>query len=126
MIPIRSGSGSVRIFDPVAHCKGIIEPKLDQLWRGCTAGTGGLLGSTIPSKGPSQVLVSPSLKGGVQAFHFGKNDFELGVGGDGQDTSRHFEGSFRSIRAILPIMASEQKPESELRVIELSYCHHSI
>ena len=25
--------------------------------------------------------------GGVQAFHFGKNDFELGVGGDGQDTS---------------------------------------
>ena len=41
--------------------------------------------------------------GGVQAFHFGKNDFELGVGGDGQDTSRHFEGSFRSIRAILPM-----------------------
>ena len=26
--------------------------------------------------------------GGVQAFHLGKNDFELGVGGDGQDTSR--------------------------------------
>ena len=25
--------------------------------------------------------------GGVQAFHFGKNDFELGVQGDGQDTS---------------------------------------
>ena len=41
--------------------------------------------------------------GGVQAFHFGKNDFELGIGGDGQDTSRHFEGSFRSIRAILPM-----------------------
>ena len=41
--------------------------------------------------------------GGVQAFHFGKNDFELGVGGDGQDTSRHFEGSFGSIRAILPM-----------------------
>ena len=42
---------------------------------------------------------------------------ELGVGGDGQNTSRHFEGSFRSIRAI-------QKPESEIKVIELSYCHH--
>ena len=39
--------------------------------------------------------------GGVQAFHFGKNDFELGVGRDGQNTSRLFEGSFGSIRAIL-------------------------
>ena len=28
--------------------------------------------------------------GGVQAYHFGKKDFELGVGGEGQDTSRHF------------------------------------
>ena len=41
--------------------------------------------------------------GGVQAFHFGKNDFELGVGGDGQDTPRNFEGSFGFIRAILPM-----------------------
>ena len=41
--------------------------------------------------------------GGVQAFHFGKKYFELGVGGDGQDTPRHFEGSFGSIRAILPM-----------------------
>ena len=40
---------------------------------------------------------------GVQAYHFGKNDFELGVGGEGQDTSQHFEGSFGSIRAILPM-----------------------
>ena len=32
-----------------------------------------------------------------------KNDFELGVVRDGQDTSRHFEGSFRSIRTILPM-----------------------
>ena len=31
--------------------------------------------------------------GGVQAYHSGKKDFELGVGGEGQDTSRHFEGS---------------------------------
>ena len=29
--------------------------------------------------------------------------FELGVGGEGQDTSRHFEGIFGSIRAILPM-----------------------
>ena len=41
--------------------------------------------------------------GGVQAFHFGKTDFELGVVGEGQDTSRHFEGSFGSIRGILPM-----------------------
>ena len=33
--------------------------------------------------------------------HFGKKDFELGVGGEGQDTSRNFEGSFESIRALL-------------------------
>ena len=39
-------------------------------------------------------------KGGG-AYYFGKNDFELGVGGKGQDTSRHIEGSFVSIRAIL-------------------------
>ena len=41
--------------------------------------------------------------GGVQAYHFGKNDFELGVKGEGQDTSQYFEGSFGSIRAILPM-----------------------
>ena len=32
-----------------------------------------------------------------------KKYFELGVGGEGQDTSQHFEGSFGSIRAILPM-----------------------
>ena len=41
--------------------------------------------------------------GGVQAYQFGKKDFELGVGGEGQDTSRDFDGSFGSIRAILPM-----------------------
>ena len=40
---------------------------------------------------------------GVQDYHFGKNNFELGVGGEGQDTSRHFEGGFGSMRAILPM-----------------------
>ena len=59
------------------------------------------------------------------AYHFGKNDFELGIGGGGQKTSRNIEGSFGSIRE-----ASEQKlgqkPKSELKEIELSYCHHSI
>ena len=29
--------------------------------------------------------------------------FELGVGGEGQDTSQHFEGNFAFIRAILPM-----------------------
>ena len=41
--------------------------------------------------------------GGVQAYHFGKKDFKLGIGREGQDTSRHFEGGFGSIRAILPM-----------------------
>ena len=41
--------------------------------------------------------------GGVRAYHFGKKDFELGIGGEGQDTSRNFEGSFGSIRAKLPM-----------------------
>ena len=39
----------------------------------------------------------------VQAYHFGKKDFELGVEWKGQDTSRHFKGIFGSIRAILPV-----------------------
>ena len=59
--------------------------------------------------------------GGVQAFHFGKNYFELG-------------GSFKVVLGpyvqYCPCEASEQKlgqkPESELKVIKLSYCHHSI
>ena len=43
--------------------------------------------------------------GGVQAYHFafGKNYFKLGVGGEGQDMSRHFEGGFGSMHAILPM-----------------------
>ena len=41
--------------------------------------------------------------GGVKAYHFGKKDFEQGVGGEGQDKSRNFEGIFGSIRALLPI-----------------------
>ena len=32
----------------------------------------------------------------VQAYHFGKNDFELGVGGEGHITSQNFEGGFGS------------------------------
>ena len=35
---------------------------------------------------PDKSIVSFKGEGG-QAFHFGKNYFELGVGGDGQDTS---------------------------------------
>ena len=32
-----------------------------------------------------------------------KKYFELGTGGERQDTSRHFEGKFKSIRVILPM-----------------------
>ena len=38
---------------------------------------------------------------GGQEYHVGKNYFELGVGGEGQDTSRHFEGGFGSKRVKL-------------------------
>ena len=41
--------------------------------------------------------------GGLGLSFWKKTDFELEVGGEGQDTSRHFEGSFGSIRAILPM-----------------------
>ena len=41
--------------------------------------------------------------GGGSGLSFWKKDFELGVGGEGQDTSRHFDGSFGSIRAVLPM-----------------------
>ena len=39
--------------------------------------------------------------GGFRPITLEKKYFELGVGGEGQDTSQHFEGSFGSIRAIL-------------------------
>ena len=48
--------------------------------------------------------------GGGRPITLEKKDFELGVGGEGQDTFRHFEDSFGPIRAILPCEASEQKP----------------
>ena len=42
------------------------------------------------------------LRGEFRPIHyrFRKIDFKLGVQGEGQDTSRHFEGSFGFIRAI--------------------------
>ena len=39
----------------------------------------------------------------------------LGVGGEGQDTSQNFEGSFGPIRALLQYEASEQKLEQNLK-----------
>ena len=59
--------------------------------------------------------------GGVQAYHFGKKYFELGVGGEGQDTSRNFEGSFGFIRGIRPMRGLGaklgQKPKMELKKV---------
>ena len=55
---------------------------------------------------PEYLVQQPIFRGGgggVSGLSLWKNDFELGVGGDGQDTSRHFDGSFGSIRAILPM-----------------------
>ena len=72
-------------------------------------------------------------RGGVQAYLFGKKDFELGVGGEGQDTTTRPD----ILRVVLgpyvqhcPCESFEQKlgqkPKSELQKIEPSYCHHSI
>ena len=59
-----------------------------------------------------------------------KNNFELGVGGKGQDTSRHLKVVFGPYVQYCPCEASEQKLDqklkSGLKVIALSYCHHSI
>ena len=52
----------------------------------------------------------------VQAFHFGKNNFELGVGADGQVTSRYFEGSFGSIRAIMHMSGLGAKTGAKTRI----------
>ena len=41
---------------------------------------------------------------GVHACYFEKHDFTLGVKGEGHDTSRHFAGSFWSMRAMLPML----------------------
>ena len=55
----------------------------------------------------------------VQAFHFGKKDFELGVGGEGQDTSQHLRVVFGPYMQYYPCETSEQKlgqkPKSELK-----------
>ena len=51
----------------------------------------------------------PNMYIGVQAYRFGKKDFELGVGRGGQDTSRHFEGGLGPYVQYWPIEASEQK-----------------
>ena len=76
------------------------------------------------------------IKGGrkVQAVDLSlkKNDFELGVRGEGQETSRNLKGGFGFMRAILPMWGlrakNGPKPKIELNEIELSYtyCHHSI
>ena len=39
----------------------------------------------------------------VQAYNFGKFDFEILVEGEGQKTSRYFKGVFGSMRTMLPI-----------------------
>ena len=50
-----------------------------------------------------RVKVSHVIVECIVIIHFEIKDFELGIGGEGQDTSGHFEGSFGSIRAILPM-----------------------
>ena len=36
---------------------------------------------------PTNQIIGQLAGGGGQAYHFGKKDFELGVRGEGQDTS---------------------------------------
>ena len=51
----------------------------------------------------------PNMYIGVQAYRFGKKDFELGVERGGQDTSGHFVGNLGPYVQYCPIEASEQK-----------------
>ena len=46
---------------------------------------------------------TPLKGGGFRPITFEKKDFELGVGGVGQNTSRHLEVSFGTTRTILPM-----------------------
>ena len=64
----------------------------------------------------------------VQAYHFGKTNFVLGVGGESQETSRNFKGGFGSMRAMLLMFAlkANNGAKIELKEIKLSYCHYSI
>ena len=59
-----------------------------------------------------------------QAYHFGKNYFELGV--RGQDTSRNLKGSFVSIRVLLYMWGLGANTKIWLKGIELSYFNHSM
>ena len=70
-----------------------------------------------------QISLQNILRRGVQAHHFGKNYFELGVGGEGQDTSEHLWVVLSPYEQYCPCEASEQKSKSELKEIKLSYCH---
>ena len=47
--------------------------------------------------------------GGGSGLSLWKNDFELGVGGEGQDTSRHFKRSLGPYVQDCQFEASEQK-----------------
>ena len=67
---------------------------------------------------------------GGSGLSLGKIYFKLGVGGEGQDTSRHFEGGFLvhvcNTAHVRPQSKIGQKLKCELKEIELSNCHHSI
>ena len=62
---------------------------------------------------------------GVQAYHFGKNDFELGVGVKARTPPNILRVVLGPYVQYCPCEASEQKlgqkPKSELKEIELSY-----
>ena len=54
------------------------------------------------------------IEGGVKPITLKKIDFKLGVTGEDQDTSRHFEGGFGSMHAILQYCkywVKDQKPQ---------------
>ena len=63
---------------------------------------------------------------GGQACYFGNLNFEILVEGVGQDTSQPFEGSFGSMRAMLPVWGLAAKIKSKTKDVTLWFCHHSI
>ena len=64
--------------------------------------------------------------GGVQAYHFGKMDFELGVGGKARTRPNILRVHLDPYVQYCPCEASEQKQKTEIKKIEFIFCHHSI
>ena len=62
------------------------------------------------------MINSSNLRGGVQASYFGNLDFDLWVEGDGLDIYQQLEGSFESMRAMLPMRGLGEKMGPKIKI----------